>query len=258
MGKQEPYVVELSVFSLNLDIGNSTVDWLLTAPDGAEKHGKALDFANLVEQVPSETINQVNMACVRQSRLKEWQRAIADKWGLTARVAQVQADYKGLKLAYKQPRQLGVDRWLALLAVHSRSEPSWLVIDAGSALTVDFLNEGRHLGGFIAPGIESMQQVCYEKVDSPPQRDGIVAALGLDTASCIRLGIWEMTRIFVEQQLKRFSAEYPLGQAIFTGGDGEALYRECSAGVDEELRKRLSYDPCLVCRGLMLLKPVPL
>lgn len=56
------------------------------------------------------------------------------------------------------PDQLGVDRWLAVLACRALGYRPAVVVDAGTATTVDLLDaQGRHLGGYIVPGIALMR-----------------------------------------------------------------------------------------------------
>ena len=235
-----------------MDVGNSTVDWLLSSTEGGERHGKAQDFAMLLKQLPARAvIHRVDLACVRRRKLAEWQEASASQWNLVPRVAKVQADYMRLRLVYADPSLLGVDRWLALLAVHDRAEPTWLIIDAGSALSLDLLDKGEHLGGFIVPGMKALRQASYAQIDGLTQQEESGAVYGTDTSSCISLGAQRMTRAFVYKELKKFCAAYPAGRIVFTGGNGEALHKEFSLLPATE--NRIHYDPCLVCRGLMLL-----
>jgi type III pantothenate kinase len=59
-----------------------------------------------------------------------------------------------LQIAYAQPKQLGVDRFLALLAA-SEQDVSCAILSLGSAITLDVLGaDGRHRGGLIAPSPE--------------------------------------------------------------------------------------------------------
>lgn len=57
---------------------------------------------------------------------------------------------------YEQPGQLGVDRWLAMIGAAEMVKSDCIVIDAGSAITLDLLRvDGQHLGGAILPGINT-------------------------------------------------------------------------------------------------------
>jgi type III pantothenate kinase len=68
-----------------------------------------------------------------------------------------QAKVAGVRNGYVDPDKLGVDRWLALLGAMDFYGPvDKLIIDAGSAITIDLLTkDGRHLGGAILPGFNT-------------------------------------------------------------------------------------------------------
>lgn len=63
----------------------------------------------------------------------------------------------GVQCAYAEPARLGADRWAALLGARDMASSACLVVDAGSALTIDAMDAaGRHLGGWIMPGLAMM------------------------------------------------------------------------------------------------------
>ncbi|MDX1304213.1 type III pantothenate kinase [Photobacterium sp.] len=69
----------------------------------------------------------------------------------------------GVKNAYSEYQYLGVDRWLTLVAVRQEFKKPTVIIDIGTALTFDVLAEdGKHLGGWIAPGYQLMMQSVLE------------------------------------------------------------------------------------------------
>ena len=62
----------------------------------------------------------------------------------------------GVTNGYRQPERLGVDRWMTLLAARELTPGDCIVIDAGSAVTLDLLRaDGLHLGGAIIPGFNT-------------------------------------------------------------------------------------------------------
>lgn len=79
----------------------------------------------------------------------------------------------GVINAYDEPGRLGVDRWLALIGAASLVDGDCIVIDAGSAITLDLLRrDGEHLGGAILPGLNTsrarfMQIFSYIDFDDP-------------------------------------------------------------------------------------------
>lgn len=98
----------------------------------------------------------------------------------------------GVTNSYISPKNLGVDRWLTLIAAHSLyPNRSVLIIDAGTALTVDILDpSGLHLGGWIVPGFDLMVDSIVSKAPNVFDADVEVSdlLLGQDTPDCVNLG----------------------------------------------------------------------
>lgn len=64
----------------------------------------------------------------------------------------------GVKNSYEDPAQLGADRWAALIGAHRAHEGACLVVNAGTATTIDVLDAGGVFqGGLILPGIDLMR-----------------------------------------------------------------------------------------------------
>lgn len=133
----------------------------------------------------------------------------------------------GVRNAYPQPERLGDDRWAALIGARRVHEGACGVVDAGSALTFDVLaDDGRHLGGWIAPGRALSWQALAAGTRgargapvAPP--DGPAT----DTAAAIQGGVLHAALGFVERA--RRAACEALGvetlPLLVTGGDGPAL-----------------------------------
>lgn len=122
-----------------------------------------------------------------------------------------QAERCGMRTAYRDVSQLGVDRWLAALAAYAAERAAVCVIDAGTALTVDIVDEdGLHLGGLIAPGPELMRQslvrgtarLASSGIDS-------VHAFADNTADGISLGCGDATRGLMRCVADRLEARNP-------------------------------------------------
>jgi len=68
--------------------------------------------------------------------------------------------------------QLGVDRWLAALAGYERANAACVVVDAGTATTIDAVDAaGTHLGGYILPGEAFTRASLRQNTAIQPQDD---------------------------------------------------------------------------------------
>jgi type III pantothenate kinase len=95
----------------------------------------------------------------------------------------------GVRSSYDEPGQLGCDRWAALLGAHALLPGASLVVNAGTALTVDALTEeGLFLGGIIVPGIELMRRALDEHTAGLKLRPGEVRFFPSNTGDAIMSG----------------------------------------------------------------------
>lgn len=79
--------------------------------------------------------------------------------GIVLQVIASQARQLGVVNGYRDPGQLGTDRWAALVAAHRLEPGNKLVVNVGTALTIDALaGDGRFLGGIIVPGPALMRR----------------------------------------------------------------------------------------------------
>src|SRR6056297_1923141 len=83
--------------------------------------------------------------------------ALRETGGGALTFLRAEREFGGVHCGYHDPSHLGADRWAALLGARGLSGEACLVVDAGSALTLDALAPGgRHLGGWILPGLAMM------------------------------------------------------------------------------------------------------
>ena len=153
---------------LEIDIGNSRIKWRRFADDRkvVTSRGINLDINGfLAEQANHEKPSAVRLSNVSDtkisSKIADWTRV---NWNIQPIVAVVCAECSGVKIQYKDVSRLGVDRWLAMLAAYNRSDGPCLIIDSGTAFTLDVINEeGLHLGGYILPGLRLMRESLVSK-----------------------------------------------------------------------------------------------
>jgi type III pantothenate kinase len=136
----------------------------------------------------------------------------------------------GVTCAYAEPARLGADRWAALLGARGLSAGPCLVVDAGSALTIDAMTaEGRHLGGWILPGLAMMVGALEARTgDLARFREASAPALPGGFPSDTRPAMEDGARLAAvgavmaaRQQLAAHAGTPP--RLFLTGGDAPAL-----------------------------------
>jgi type III pantothenate kinase len=233
---------------LLLDIGNSRTKWALLGARGLGTSG-ARGHGGGIESLPADipiSPDHVYVSNVAGPRMVETLRAaVRSRWACPLTFARAEAVLGKVRNGYAEPQQLGVDRWLAILAAYDRQQGAVCVVDAGTATTVDVVQaDGAHLGGFILPGVDLMAQSLLDatgdlaRLSDKPARAASLEP-GASTGTAIRDGAWLATVGLVE----RARALLPKGAGLaVTGGQGTTLAG--FLGVD--------CDDLLVLEGLAL------
>lgn len=122
-----------------------------------------------------------------------------------------------LKNGYKNPAQLGVDRWLALIAAQECESGACVVVDSGSALTVDMVDANcRHVGGYIAPGLSMARRSLSQEISVISTHDEAGAlAPGRTTNTAVEHAI----RVMGVGLISKAIADINASVVLLTGGD---------------------------------------
>jgi len=125
---------------------------------------------------------------------------------------------------------LGEDRALNAIAAFDRAQQACVVIDAGTAVTIDFVDgEGTFHGGAIAPGLAVMLAGLHRSTAQLPyivyeRPEDSTAAFGRDTRTAMRLGVTAALRGALRYQLDTVAEAYgAYPQVVGTGGDVAVL-----------------------------------
>ncbi|WP_006787814.1 type III pantothenate kinase [Thiorhodospira sibirica] len=133
----------------------------------------------------------------------------------------------GLRSAYSEPQRLGIDRYLAMLgARHHYPDGALLVIDAGSALTLDYLDaDNLHRGGLILPGVGLMRRALSSELAAlPPTEGNTITPLACNTADGIHSGTLLGLAAAIEGLCAQISNTVPTpAHTLLTGGDASML-----------------------------------
>jgi type III pantothenate kinase len=125
---------------------------------------------------------------------------------------------------YERPEQLGADRWAALVAARSLHSGASLVVNAGTATTVDMLAaDGSFLGGAILPGVELMRFVLHEHTGRLPIQEGTPRDMPRNTVDAIETGCRHAQAGAVERMYRAFRDLDGTPLCIVSGGAGRPL-----------------------------------
>lgn len=248
--------------ALLIDIGNTRLKWAwctaleadpsVAQPwqfDGAIAHGaaqEANDFGQTVEawralaaagaQVPAVWIANVagEGAAARATAL------VTQAFGAAAPLEWVRttAAYGDLVNGYREPTQLGVDRWVGAIGAHRRYPgETLLLVTAGTATTLDIVTANanaapagaRFEGGLILPGLALMLGSLARNTAQLPSLDGVDAAaaghmaLGADnTHDAIAAGCLAAQTGAIAQTWRALAARGPV-RCVLSGGARHAL-----------------------------------
>ena len=223
---------------LDLDLGNTRTKWRCGDASGSLPAPGLPVLSAAPTRVRAATVlgNEVGLA-----------KALRARFGVDAEFARVRARLGGLACGYREPATLGVDRWLATLAAWTRARSAVVVVCAGTAATVDYVNgDGVHLGGHIAPGLRLLRESLVagtaevrvplrESADSvgasrkgaarlkPSAPAGLAGGPGVDTRSAVRNGTLAMLAAFVDASVGAFGTGRRDATVFLTGGDAEAV-----------------------------------
>jgi len=244
---------------LVLDVGNTRIKWRMAEHEGRVAHAQEDWDTQLIESwqaraapsavfagsVASEPLNQRVAECVR----KLWPH-LNTVW------LHSQASCCGVRIQYTEPQRFGVDRFAALVAARAEfSDKAVIVVDAGTAMTVDVLDaDGLHHGGLIMPGLRllnsSLIHGTAQLVDKQEMVHDLSCAPQHETSLALRSGALCMLQGGVVHALQQALQEVAgTAEIILTGGDQQLLDSAAFATMKQNLHRRES----LVINGLEIM-----
>lgn len=226
---------------LFLDIGNTRVK-IAVLDEGAYRHIGAFALSSFLDADDSfkqlaDTlhIDEVFISSVASIEvLEEIKAAILNAWGVFSIVLTAQQACCNLTSGYDVFHQLGVDRWMALQGAMELVNEPFIVIDAGTAMTVDAVADGLHLGGFIVPGLTSLRQALAKDasaltlVDTSSIQEledkNVDTLLATNTNSAILGGTLYMSAAFINTFVSDLNQQLTSQfNVVLTGGDAQTL-----------------------------------
>ncbi len=246
--------------ALLIDIGNTRIKWVRQQDRqyqtrGAMDHIKRGLPAKLLKEWQTQGQPDQVVACnvcgqELTDRLIEW---VKNTWDLDVDFIEPRQRAFGVRNGYVEPTTLGCDRWANLLAAWQSYRKPLCVVDCGTAMTIDAVDEnGSHIGGLIIPGLRMMTSALGAQtrglnaatLDQPGQHpNGLLAG---DTNAAVQGGVLYATVATIDRIFADICGE--LGApclGLLTGGDAERVL--------PLLRADFQHEPDLIFKGMSLL-----
>jgi len=230
------------------DLGNTRLKFAPLDADGGigTIRVAAHDGATLAEGWSADLPATIDTACIASVAAPVLTTALLDALTTRARllsIARTQAVFAGMRIAYREPQRLGVDRFLALLAAHARAPQPALVVGVGTALTIDLLDDdGCHLGGRIAASPTLMREALHARAPQLPAAGGDYVEFASDTEAGLASGCLGAALGLVEHSLRAARAHVlSPPRLLLHGGGAQALLPQLPTA---------QHAPALVLEGL--------
>ena len=236
---------------LLIDVGNSRIKWYLSSHDNPSFSMRS--FAYHEDNVIKEMAFHFAPECVEpfhrvlvsnvagdqiKSKIIQW---FVDRFNVTPEFAESCDEMHGLRSAYDHANQLGVDRFLAILGAQSLSGKARVIVDCGTAVTIECVNgQNKFIGGVILPGLGLMRHSLANATDALENISQVqeISAFATNTRTAIAAGtIFAITGAIQQSvaQLKTIENQYV--ECFLSGGDGKLIqqYLDCNAEYHEDL-----------------------
>ncbi|MDO4450626.1 MAG: pantothenate kinase [Moraxella sp.] len=209
-----------------LDLGNTRLKYWIMDNDtiiafDAREHLKAPNelLLGLLGTLASFEPEFVGISSVLGEKINTAITETLQGFAVPFEFAKVNADHPLLKSHY-DPNQLGVDRWLQMLGAVDSTQKQ-CVVGCGTALTIDLIDRGVHLGGYILPNVYMQRHALYAGTQQIAVKAGRFDSveLGRTTFDAVNHGV-----LFgVVGAVRAIMADYPDFTITLTGGGANML-----------------------------------
>ncbi len=207
---------------LLLDVGNSRCKWALVH-DGAWVHQGVV--GNTEWMALQQTLSalpapaRILVSNVAGEAMEQRLRGVCASWKCPLEFVTARAEQCGVRNGYEQPERLGSDRWSALIAAWNKVRGACLVVNCGTATTIDALSaQGQFLGGLILPGVSLMQHSLASNTAQLIAEQGTLQDFPRNTADAIHSGMLRATLGAIRHQYGLLQARGGMVRCLLGGG----------------------------------------
>lgn len=230
---------------LTLDVGNTRTNIGLYKDSLVKKFWiLSKDLEDGLEEVLSENIPDVKITgVVIGSVVKGFEDKISAVLRKIYGIETVVISFNSklpIKLGVDYPEKLGVDRLINGAYAYNKFYQSVIVIDCGSAITLDVVNnEGEFLGGIIALGLKNQLRAISSYTSALPELSlkNIETNIGKNTQEAILSGVVNGTASMIDGMIEKCSKEFlnrlsNKPKIILTGGDAGFIQSYLKTKID--------------------------
>jgi type III pantothenate kinase len=224
--------------ALLMDVGNSRLKWGVLVDGEIRRTGhismeriRDVGLQVLTTKIPRR-IDEVFVSNVAGTTFATRLSGIVGAHcGCDVHFARSERSGWGVTNAYTQPRRMGVDRWVAMVGAWNEVQTSCLVVDAGTAMTIDVIDDkGQHLGGQIIAGVATMAGALASSTSDIPQVKPALARQSADlgmfarnTAAAVREGAQNALAGAVDRAIQTLQSNGYAPVVVLTGGEASRI-----------------------------------
>ena len=234
---------------LLIDIGNTRIKW-----QHRDEKNIILSGSILVENLMDidfstiKSIDKIIIANVNRSIVLDKMREILNVFKCPIIEASTDSN-EYLINDYEDIKMLGVDRWMAALGAWKLYQRSLLIINAGTAITIDLIDldqkdKAHFKGGMILPGIAISLGVLNNSTNLIDTEIGKNQYPSLNTKDAVTTGIMTSIQGAVNLVCRKLPSSLPI---LLTGGDANLIYEQS----EDDWKSRIKLEDDLIFEGLM-------
>jgi len=234
---------------LLLDVGNSRCKWVFVQNgmwkyQGVVGNTEWTALQQALSALPAPA--RILVSNVAGEAMAQRLSAVCAGWKRRLEFVTALSEQCGVRNGYEHPERLGSDRWAALIAAWNHVRGACLVVNCGTATTVDALSaQGEFLGGLILPGVTLMQHSLATNTAQLMTEQGALRDFPRNTADAIHSGMMRATLGPIRHQFGLLQARGATVRCLLGGG--------AAVVVEPHLDLPLERMDNLVLKGLQII-----
>ena len=233
---------------LLIDIGNTRIKWqhrdeknIILSGSILVENFMDIDFSTI------KSIDKIIIANVNSSIVLDKMREILNVFKCPIIEASTDSN-EYLINDYEDIKMLGVDRWMSALGAWKLYQRSLLIINAGTAITIDLIDldqkdKAHFKGGMILPGVAISLAVLNNSTNLIDTEIGKSHYPSLNTKDAVTTGIMTSIQGAVNLVCRKLPSSLPI---LLTGGDANLIYEQA----EDDWKSRIKLEGDLIFEGL--------